>query len=96
MLDKVVAELDEPEVNLWRSVLMQSVTDATSRQVKIRGPVVRWIHTADFIEVCHLAGVEPTKLKPLLAAILLTKGAKAKWLASKLKGHLYHGTVTVC
>jgi hypothetical protein len=65
----------DPDLLLWRAVLMQALLDvtfyeATRREfIEARDAAHRWIVASvgvtaqDFEDVCHLAGVEPEKFR---------------------------------
>jgi hypothetical protein len=91
----IIVDTADPDTNLFRSVVMQAIQDCLSPNVGIRGQVIRWLASPDFEEICDLSGLTGEKLKPLFGAVLLSKGAKARYLAGKLKSYVYFGTLEV-
>lgn len=45
-----------PELHLWRTVLVAGLTDAAKGKTP---QDAAWIGSRDFVQVCHLAQVEP-------------------------------------
>lgn len=83
----------EPELRLWRSVMLQAINDALDPNE--RQEIIRWIPSADFGEVCGNAGLEPSKVGPLLAKIVLGKKPHSIVQANRLKMLVYYGMVEV-
>ena len=86
-------DIGEPELRLWRSVVLQAISDSIDPPHRI--DIIRWIPTSDFAEVVEAAGLEPSKLAPLLAKIVLGKKPESIILANRLKMMVYYATCEV-
>lgn len=85
----------EPEIRLWRAVVIQAVVDAASADVKKRLAVALWMHEPDFSEVCDLSGITESKLYSRLEEIFCSTGAKAKYLSNILRDDILMETKEV-
>ena len=93
---KVVVEdpaAGEPEVRLWRSVLMQAITDALIEDE--RQGLMEWVLTQDFETVVQLAGFHEGKWGKKYVKILLARKPQNIVLANELKRLTYHGSLSV-
>jgi hypothetical protein len=94
---KVVVEdpsVGEPEVRLWRSVLMQAITDALIEDE--RQGLMEWVLTQDFETTVQLAGLHEDKWGKMYVKILLSKKPQSIILANELKRLTYYGSLSVC
>lgn len=53
-----------PETELWRTVLLQGLRDAAR---PVTPADARWPRTRDFVEVCHMAGLDPDAVRRAIA-----------------------------
>lgn len=93
---KVIVEdpvVGEPEVRLWRSVLMQAITDALVEEE--RQGLIEWMLTQDFETVVQLAGLHEDKWGKKFAQVLLSRRPQNIVLANKLKRLTYYGSIEV-
>lgn len=86
-LDRIVTDDNyEPEVRLWRTVVMQSVSDAADRTTDHYLEVAEWLLHEDFETVCDLAELASDKLRPLIKSVLMAETTAArKYLAYNVK-----------
>ena len=85
--------IGEPDVRLWRSVVMQAISDCIDPEQ--RQEIIAWIPTQDFADVCWMAGLEPSKLAPIMAKVVLGKKPHNIVLANRLKMLVYYATTEV-
>lgn len=83
----------EPEVRLWRAVVLQAVTDAMDPQFKQE--TLEWMTSEDFATVCEQAGLTPHKVGRMLAQVVLRPKPHNIVAAQKLKNAIFHCTIDV-
>lgn len=83
----------EPEIALWKSVVMQAISDALDPILK--QDIMTWIIEEDFELVASLANLDAGKLGRRLACIALAKRPNSIVMANRLKSDIYWGAIRI-
>ena len=83
----------EVEIRLWRSVVMQAISDSLDPLEK--QAVMEWLLSVDFEVVAGNAQLDESKLKRLVAQVVLGKKPDSIINANKLKMMIEHGALDV-
>jgi hypothetical protein len=62
-LGKPLEESRNELKDLWVKVIIQSIRDAGSANIKTRAEIYRWINSSEYKQVCLYANINPTTLK---------------------------------
>ena len=73
------------ECRLWKYVMCQAISDLYLGSPKQKLSVAQWIATQDFIDVCDMAELNSSKIKPHLHKIATSKPVVARYLGERLK-----------
>ena len=90
VLDKTSSETlgsklrHEEEVHLWRRVVIQSIRDAGSPNLKTRASIYSWIGTPEYKSTCLAARVNHIPLKKGLMVLLETASNYPRVVVMKL------------
>jgi hypothetical protein len=80
---KPLAESEKELKDLWIRVIIQSIRDAGSANIKTRAEIFRWINTIEYRRVTKYAGVNGLLLKKGLIFLIETAENYPRMVVSK-------------
>jgi hypothetical protein len=69
---KPLAESEKELSDLWTRVIIQSIRDAGSANIKTRAEIFRWVNTVEYRRVTKYAGINGALLKKGLIFLIQT------------------------
>ena len=73
------------ECRLWKYVMCKAIYDLYLGSPKQKLSVAEWIYSQDFEDVCDMAELNSSKIKPHLHQIARSKPVVARYLGERLK-----------
>ena len=71
-------------LRLWRTVISQAMSDASSEKKYHRVSVATWLLSKDFERVCDLASLQPEAVRQIIARLLAETPTRSQEISKRL------------